>query len=143
MQRKFNPKGMNAKQKKQFYKKQFQSSKRNEEVKNGIVGFLATCDQNKEQRCIKELFNILNDFVEKVYPDLDIQELANQHQEHVKKQKAEKKEAQEKAASKADPVQEQKKIDEQPDEELKEPPAKRPRLDEQVDAVKGLDQEID
>lgn len=72
MQRKFNKKNMSAKQKKQFYKKQFQSSKRSEEVKNGIVGFLATCDSNKEKRCIKELFNILNDFVERVYPDLDI-----------------------------------------------------------------------
>ena len=45
MQRKSNKKNMNAKQnKKQFYKKAFQDSKRNEEVKNGIVGFLATCD---------------------------------------------------------------------------------------------------
>jgi hypothetical protein len=33
---------------------------------------MITCDPNKEQRCVKEIFNILNDWVEKLYPDLDI-----------------------------------------------------------------------
>jgi hypothetical protein len=41
-------------------------------VKNGLAGFLVTCDTNKEQRCVKELFNVLNDWVEKLYPELDI-----------------------------------------------------------------------
>ena len=85
------------------------------------------------------MFNILNDFVEKVYPDLDIQDLAVQHQEHVKKQKSEKKEAQDKAAIKTGPIQEPEKAEQQQDEELKEPPVKRARLDEQADVGKGLD----
>ena len=33
---------------------------------------MITCDPNKEQRCVKEMFNVLNDWVEKLYPDLDI-----------------------------------------------------------------------
>lgn len=33
---------------------------------------MITCDPNKEQRCVKEIFNVLNDWVEKLYPDLDI-----------------------------------------------------------------------
>jgi hypothetical protein len=58
--------------KKQFYKQQFQQSKRSEGIKQGIAGFMVTCDPNKEQRCVKEVFNVLNDWVEKLYPDLDI-----------------------------------------------------------------------
>ena len=33
---------------------------------------MITCDPNKDQRCVKEIFNVLNDWVEKLYPDLDI-----------------------------------------------------------------------
>ena len=57
--------------KKQFYKAKFQDSKRHEEIKNGMTGFLVTCDGKDEKRCVKEIFNLLNDFVERVYPDLD------------------------------------------------------------------------
>jgi hypothetical protein len=57
--------------KKSFYKQKFQDSKRNEEIKKGITGFLVTCDSKDEKRCVKEIFNVLNDYVEKVYPDLD------------------------------------------------------------------------
>ncbi len=71
--------------KKQFYKQQFQASKRNEEVKQGITGFLITCDRDKEKRCVKEVFNVLNDMVEKIYPELDINEILKESQE-VKKQ---------------------------------------------------------
>jgi len=65
----------NKRNKKQFYKQQFQASKRHEEVKAGIAGFLVTCDPSKEQRCVKEMFNVLNDWVEKLYPELDIAEI--------------------------------------------------------------------
>lgn len=58
--------------KKQMYKAKFASSKRNEEIKRGLTGFLVTCEGNKEKRCIKEVFNVLNEFVERVYPDLDV-----------------------------------------------------------------------
>ena len=68
-----------AKQKKAHYKKQFVNSKRSEEIKNGIQGFLITCDMNKEKRCIKEMFNVLNDFTEKLYPDLDVASLYLEH----------------------------------------------------------------
>jgi len=34
--------------KKDFYKKAFMTSKRNEEIKQGICGFLITCDTSKE-----------------------------------------------------------------------------------------------
>jgi hypothetical protein len=62
--------------KKQYYKQQFQASKRHEEIKRGgISGFLVTCDPSKEQRCIKEVFNVLNEWVERLYPELDIDSL--------------------------------------------------------------------
>ena len=77
---------MNAKQKKQHYKKQFASSKRGEEIKKGIVGFLVTCDMNKEKRCVKECFNILNEFTEKTHPEIDIAQLCEQHNPKVQKE---------------------------------------------------------
>lgn len=57
------------------YKAKFANSKRNEEIKRGITGFLITCEASKEKRCVREVFNVLNDFVEKVYPTLDLQSL--------------------------------------------------------------------
>lgn len=79
--------------KKQMYKQKFASSKRNEEIKRGLAGFLVTCEGNKEKRCIKEVFNVLNEFVEKVYPDLDLKTLLKDHvekeDENVTKQKVE------------------------------------------------------
>ena len=65
--------------KKQFYRKQQANSKRGQEVKGGLVGFLATCDQHKEKRCVKELYNLLNDFTERVHPDLDFAEIFEEH----------------------------------------------------------------
>ena len=67
--------------KKQIYKQKFASSKRNEEIKRGLSGFLVTCEGNKEKRCIKEVFNVLNEFVEKVYPGLDVKTLLKDHVE--------------------------------------------------------------
>lgn len=61
--------------KKSNYKAKFANSKRNEEIKRGLTGFLITCESSKEKRCVREVFNVLNDFVDKVYPDLDLQQL--------------------------------------------------------------------
>lgn len=61
--------------KKNNYKAKFASSKRGVEIKRSITGFLVTCESSKEKRCVREVFNMLNDFVEKVYPDLDLQTL--------------------------------------------------------------------
>ena len=40
--------------------------------KGATSGFLITCDPSREARCVKEVFNLLNDWVEKLYPELDI-----------------------------------------------------------------------
>ena len=67
-----NNRGGKKGNKKEHYRKAFLTSKRSEEIKAGIKGFFITCDMSKEKRCIKEVFNVLNDFVDKIYPDLDI-----------------------------------------------------------------------
>lgn len=73
--------------KKQYYRQQFQQSKRGEEIKRGITGFLITCDMNKEKRCVKECFNILNDFTARCYPDIaDLQEKYNPKKTEVKEE---------------------------------------------------------
>jgi len=51
-----------------------------------------TCDANKEQRCVKEVFNILNDWVEKLYPDLDIAEIVKNIPKKPKKEEKEQEE---------------------------------------------------
>ena len=43
-----------------------------------MTGFLVTCDPNKEQRCIKEVYNVLNEWVEKLYPELDISSIVKE-----------------------------------------------------------------
>ena len=43
------------------YAKKFADSKRSDEIKRGMAGFLVTCDGSKEKRCVNELFNVLND----------------------------------------------------------------------------------
>ena len=74
------PKGNGGKKgnKKQHYKQLFQAGKRSEELQKGMTGFLVTCDPFKEQRSVKEIFNVLNDWVEKMYPQLDIEGIANE-----------------------------------------------------------------
>ena len=57
--------------KKAYYKQQFQQSKRGEELNSGINGFLVTCDLKNEQRCIKETYNLLNDAIQILYPDIE------------------------------------------------------------------------
>ena len=71
------------KNKAEYFRKQQQTQKRGQEIKGGLVGFLVTCEQNKEKRCVKELFNVLNDFTDKVYPDLDHDELFAEHERRV------------------------------------------------------------
>lgn len=61
--------------KKNNYKSKFANSKRGDEIKRSITGFLVTCESSKEKRCVREIFNVLNDFVDKVYPDLELQTL--------------------------------------------------------------------
>jgi hypothetical protein len=36
---------------------------------------MITCDTNKEKRVIKEMFNVLNAYVESMYSHLDFKEL--------------------------------------------------------------------
>jgi len=50
-------------------------SKRGDEIKGGLTGFLVTCDMKNEKRCIREVFNVLNDYTEKVYAHLDFDTL--------------------------------------------------------------------
>jgi|JI6StandDraft_1071083.scaffolds.fasta_scaffold01124_18 hypothetical protein len=33
-------------------------------------GFLLTCEQNREKQAIRDAYNFLGEFIEKVYPDL-------------------------------------------------------------------------
>ena len=40
------------------------------ELKDGIPGFMITCEGNAEKRCVKEMFNVLNQVVEVLYPSL-------------------------------------------------------------------------
>lgn len=40
---------------------------------------MVTCDVNAEKRAIKEVFNLLNAYVEKLYPTLDIQMHFEEH----------------------------------------------------------------
>jgi hypothetical protein len=55
-----------------------------------MVGFLVTCDPFKEKRCVKEIFNILNDWVEKLYPNLDINKIVTEAWKIKKEQRKEK-----------------------------------------------------
>ena len=63
----------------QNYKTKCVNQNRSQEIKSGLVGFLVTCDQYKEKRAVKELYNLLNDYTEKVHPDLDLDELFEEH----------------------------------------------------------------
>ena len=56
--------------KKKFYQKAQQNTKKSLELKDGIPGFMITCEANAEKRCIKEMFNVLNQTVEVLYPNL-------------------------------------------------------------------------
>jgi hypothetical protein len=55
-----------------------------------MSGFLVTCDANKEKRCVKEIFNVLNDWVEKLYPELDVQGIVKKWKEEKELAKKEK-----------------------------------------------------
>jgi len=62
------------------YKNKFADSKRNEELKRGMTGFLVTCNGSEEKRCVNELFNVLNEYLDKAYPDLDYTSIIKAHQ---------------------------------------------------------------
>ena len=55
---------------KNHFRNQQAESKKTNELREGINGFLVTAEANAEKRALKEGFNILNDAVENVYPDL-------------------------------------------------------------------------
>lgn len=42
---------------------------------------MVTTDPHKEKRCVKEIFNVLNEWVEKLYPDLKVDEILPKKQE--------------------------------------------------------------
>ena len=56
---------MNTKKKnKQIYKKSFQTSQRNEILKQGFEGFLVSCsEKNKEARAAKEIKSLIQTYV--------------------------------------------------------------------------------
>lgn len=56
-----------------------------------MTGFLVTCDASKEKRCLNEVFNVLNDFVDICYPELDYTTILQsfQKEEAQKRQKHE------------------------------------------------------
>lgn len=119
---------------------------------------------------MKDLFNILNDFTDKEYPDLDLAELFAEHQERVQLAKEEELKAREEAkaaaaAAKATEedatgvdatgtdaaVETEKKADEEEKadevEEVKEPAVKRAKVEgggdaPPQDAMRGLEEEI-
>jgi hypothetical protein len=47
-------------------------SKKSLDLKDGLTGFLVTCEASAEKRCIKECFNILNESVESIYPEVKV-----------------------------------------------------------------------
>jgi tRNA acetyltransferase TAN1 len=61
----------NKRNKKRYYKQQFQAQKRSEELMTSMAGFMVTCDRNKEKRCINELMNVLTYTTQELYPILD------------------------------------------------------------------------
>ncbi|CDW72076.1 UNKNOWN [Stylonychia lemnae] len=81
----------NKRNKKQQYKQAFQNTKKSAELQRGLTGFLVTCDRAREEKCVKEIFNILNDWIEKLYPDLDIDGILKESHEQRMKLKQEKK----------------------------------------------------
>lgn len=75
--------------KKDLYKKRHQDTKRAIEIDDGLKGFLITCNTGTEKRWIKEAFNVLNEFTEKLYPNLEEQkDQYVQEQEKIKAQLA-------------------------------------------------------
>jgi hypothetical protein len=68
----------NKKDKKKYYKNQTKSNKRFEELAGNklitietISGVLITTDKNKEKNSVRDAYNILNDAVEHLYPNLN------------------------------------------------------------------------
>ena len=63
-------KGGNKRKRKDYYKNQQKESKKTAELqKNGLQGFMITCEKNREKRCIKECYNIFQNAVEMCYKE--------------------------------------------------------------------------
>ena len=60
----FRADGGKKRNKKAHYKNQQAASRKTNDLKDGLVGFLITCEATKEKRSLKECFNILNEAVE-------------------------------------------------------------------------------
>lgn len=86
--------------KKQFYKNMQQKSQRASMIQDGLKGFFLTCKTGTEKRWIKEIFNVLNEYTEKLYPDLEAQRKIND--EKKRKQKEELDKAKEAEANKTE-----------------------------------------
>ena len=48
---------------------------------------MVTCDVSAEKRAIKECFNLLNAYVEKLYPGLNQKAIFDEHEKMVKEKK--------------------------------------------------------
>jgi hypothetical protein len=51
------------------------------ELRDGLRGFMITCAADKEKRCVKDCFNILNDALEKTHLGLEVEEILLKHNE--------------------------------------------------------------
>uniref|UniRef100_T1JK63 THUMP domain-containing protein n=1 Tax=Strigamia maritima TaxID=126957 RepID=T1JK63_STRMM len=55
------------KRSKNFYIQKNKRQKRNFELTPGVRGFIVTCNNNKERNCIREAYDLLNEFADKLY----------------------------------------------------------------------------
>ena len=74
---------------KERYSNLQQSSRKAEELHSGIKGFMITCEANREKRCIKECFNLLNHALEVVQPDVleKAKDLIQKHNDEIQKKR--------------------------------------------------------
>ena len=52
---------------KEYYKAAQAQSRKTNELRDGITGFMITCAGDKEKRSVKDCFNILNEALEKTH----------------------------------------------------------------------------
>ncbi|CAI2368716.1 unnamed protein product [Moneuplotes crassus] len=96
--------------KKGHYKKMQQDQNRAVDISDGLKGFFITCKTGTEKRCIKEIFNVLNEYTEKLYPDIEAHreerdlQLKKEQEEEKKKREQESTEEQ-KEESKKEPTE--------------------------------------
>lgn len=63
--------GKGKRGKKDHYKQMKMQQSRTEDIKDGLKGFFVTCKTGTEKRAIKELFNVLNEYTDKLYPNIE------------------------------------------------------------------------